>query len=193
MRYVHLYEFDDEFSNDYWGEPYGEPWVSLTEKKRVQAETPTGFTVNGGPYFIIENDGDDYTLISSGSTSDYDGTYVFDHYDSEKELNVYVSGNKTLYSRFDIIGIMPSDTTDIDSREFFRSVMLTSLPNNPTPPYNLSYIKVSELNYGVAISDLDRVNYNKTDKEKLVSQPLTLDILENGTFTFHLQRYTPPS
>ena len=192
MRYVHLYEFEDEFSNDYWGEPYGEPWVSLTEKKRVPLEAPTGFTINGGPYFIIEDDGDGYSLISSGSTSDYDGAYAFDHYDSEANANVYVSGNKTLYSENDITSIIPSDTTDIGSRDFFHSVMSTTVPDNPDPPYNLTCIKVSELNYGVAISDLDRVNYNKTERERLIEQPLTLDILENGTFTFRLQNYIPP-
>ena len=193
MKYLRLYEFNDEFKKDYWGEPYNEPWISLTEKESKPVGDPTGFIINGGPYFNIEDDGSDYPLISSGSTSDYDGIYVFDHYDSGAGINVYVSGNKTLYSRYDITSIIPSDTTDINLPQFGHSVMYTAIPDNPNPPYNFTCIKVSELNYEVEISDLDRVNYNKTEREKLMSQPLTLDILENGTFTFHLQRFVPPT
>lgn len=135
MKYLRLYEFNDEFKKDYWGEPYNEPWISLTEKKRIPLGDPTGFTINGGPYFNIEYNDSGYTLISSGSTSDYDGVYVFDHYDDEIRANVYVSGNKTLYSRLSILDIMPSDTTYISSEEFFRSVMSTTVPDESVDAY----------------------------------------------------------
>lgn len=185
MKYLRLYEFNDEFKKDYWGENYLEHWVSLTKNKKEYSPKIDGFTIENGDYFVLGFNEDAY-VKESGTTEDYNGDYFFDRYDEEHSRSVYTNGSKELFLNIPLGVLIVSDTTDVNSPEFQRSVVFISTPDSSQEgiEQEATVIKISGLVRSEHIEEIKRVNYDKTQYEKDLAKPLTITALENGTLSF---------
>ncbi len=189
MKYLRLYEFNDEFKKDYWGENYLEHWVSLTKKDEHTSQEPDGFVIEDGNYFLLKEDTEtgDNTIISSGTTSEYNGIYVFDHYDEEMSSDVYTNGTKFLYCQnFDML--KPSESVDPNSSNFYNSIVDITPFNTETG--EITVIKISSMYYETKIDTIKRVDYDKSDIQKALEKPLTITALGNGTIRFDLRLFS---
>lgn len=180
-----MYEFNDEFKKDYWGENYLEHWVSLTKKDKYESDEPDGFVIEDGNYFLLKEDDEtgETVIISSGTTSEYNGIYVFDHYDEELGIDVYTNGTKFLYC-WEFEMLKPSESVDTHSDDFYNSVVDITPFNPETGEYTV--IKISSIHYETIIDPIKRTDYDKSDIQKALEKPLTITALGNGTISFGL-------
>ena len=187
MKYLHWYEFNDEFKDDYFGENYLEHWVSLTDKEEYEDPDPDGFVIEDSNYFVVGEDEETgyWVIKSSGTTSEYNGLYVFDHFDENLYCDVYTNGTKFLYTNQYLGDLKPSDNVNPESYSFVRSVVYIT-------PYDESTrtetdIKISSIHHETIIDEIKKVDYDKSDLQKALEKPLTITALESGTIVFNIR------
>lgn len=191
MKYLHLYDYEHEFDPAYYGDEYLEHWVSLTQEREIHETHPDGFTIENGHTFvlgIVDDINYDYYIKSSGTTDEYNGTYFYDRYDEDYRCEVYSNGTKEVFVTSQLEEMRVSDTVNVNSDQFWKSVVTISLPDYdlPVEEQEMEVIKISGFHCDSHVEPLHRVDYDKSNYQKSLETPFTITVLENGTISFNI-------